>query len=151
MAYHRPIIRNLGRVIAFLSPVLKENLKNLNGIDWRIKKLKEFIDFNVEKAAWNFGEVCHQLDLGIGAQHATRLFERSIGIGLREYAARYRFEKAAERLRSTARSVKEIAGELGYRNPQDLSRGFKKAFAMSPTEYRRTYHSIDAMWSEKRQ
>jgi AraC-like DNA-binding protein len=118
-------------------------------MDWRIKKLKEFIDTNIEHASWNFNEVCQQLQLGITVHQASRVFERSMGIGLRKYATRQRFENAAEKLRNTSRSIKEIAAELGYQWPEDFARGFKKEFRLSPTEYRQLCHSVKAVQSPK--
>jgi two-component system response regulator YesN len=119
-------------------------------MDWRIKKLKEFIDTNIQTAAWNFNEVCQQLHLGISVYQASRLFGRSIGIGLRRYATRQRFERAAERLRNTSKSIKEIAAESGYQWPEDFARGFKKEFGLSPTEYRQLWHSVAGVQSRRR-
>ena len=139
-AYQRPIAKCLGTVRTFLdTPTM----------DWRVKKLKEFIDTNIETAAWNFDEVCRQLHLGISVYQASRLFGRSIGIGLRRYTMRQRFEKAANKLRNTSRSIKEIAGEFGYQWPEDFARGFKKEFRLSPTEYRQLCHSVEAIQSRK--
>jgi len=118
-------------------------------MDWRIKKLKEFIDTNIDNAAWNFDEVCQQLHLGISVYQASRLFGRSIGVGLRKYVTRRRFENAAEKLRNTSRSIKEIAAELGYQWPEDFARGFKKEFRLSPTDYRQLSHSVEAVQSQK--
>ena len=138
--YQRPIAKYLGTVRAFLdTPTM----------DWRIKKLKEFIDTNVENAAWNFDEVCRQLHLGISVYQASRLFERSIGIGLRKYATRQRFERAADKLRNTSSSIKEIAAELGYQWAEDFARGFKKEFRLSPTDYRQLWHSVEEVQSRK--
>lgn len=139
-SYQRPIAKCLGTVRTFLdTPTM----------DWRIRKLKEFIDANIENAALNFGEVCQQLHLGISVYQASRLFGRSIGIGLRRYATRQRFERAAEKLRNASRSIKEIAAEFGYQWPEDFARGFKKEFRLSPTEYRHLYHSVEALQSRQ--
>jgi len=138
--YQRPIAKYLGTVRTFLdTPTM----------DWRIKKLKEFIDTNVRNAAWNFDEVCRQLHLGISVYQASRLFERSVGVGLRKYATQRRFERAAEMLRNTHSSIKEIAAELGYQWAEDFARGFKKEFRLSPTEYRQLRHSMEAVQSPK--
>jgi AraC-like DNA-binding protein len=139
-SYQRPIAKYLGTVRTFL---------DTPAMDWRIKKLKEFIDANSENAAWNFDEVCQQLHLGISVYQASRLFGRSVGVGLRKYATRQRFANAAEKLRNTSRSIKEIAAELGYQWPEDFARGFKKEFRLSPTDYRRLSHSVEAVNSQR--
>jgi AraC-like DNA-binding protein len=141
MSYQTPIVKHLGIVRTFLdSPTM----------DWRIEKLKAFIDMNTDSAAWNFDDVCKQLELGISVYQASRLFGRSIGIGLRKYTARKRFERAAQRLRATSSSIKEIAAELGYQWPEDFARGFKRDFGLSPTEYRHLYHSVKSVQNQSR-
>jgi AraC-like DNA-binding protein len=135
VSYQRPIVKYLGTARAFL---------DAPPMDWRIEKLKGFIDSNIENATWNFNEVCQQLQLGISVYQASRVFGRSMGIGLRKYATRQRLENAAGKLRNTSRSIKEIAAELGYQWPEDFARGFKKEFRLSPTEYRQLCHSVKA-------
>jgi AraC-like DNA-binding protein len=114
-------------------------------------KLKAFIESSDGKTGWDFKAVCHQLNLGISTSYAGKLFMRSMGIGIREYAMKIRFAKAAERLQSTPQSIKEIAGDLGYHSPRDLARGFKKAFRMNPTDYRRIYHFALAVLAEEKE
>ncbi len=148
MGYQRPKVQELGTTNGFLNPILAREPKAVHVLDWRIKRLKEFIDTNNGRTGWNFDDICKQLNLGISGRYAGRLFERAMKIGLREYAMRQRLWKAADKLRNTTCSSKEIAGDLGYRSPRDLARGFKKMFHLSPSEYRRIYHLAKEMWAE---
>jgi AraC-like DNA-binding protein len=50
-------------------------------------------------------------------------------------------ELAAEYLRNTDKSVKEIGYDLGYKEPPIFSRAFKKWFSMTPLEYREKHQS----------
>ena len=146
MDYEQPTIEVLAMVWVFLSPFLIEMAKPNEQIDWRIRKIKQLIEDKQGTTESDLGKICKQLNLHISGAYAAQLFHESIGMGWREYAARYRLATAAERLKTTSNSVKEIAVELGYRRPQDLSRGFKKTYQVTPKNYRHLYHLLEVMW-----
>jgi AraC-like DNA-binding protein len=146
MDYEQPTIEVLAQIWVFLTPFLIATARPNEQIDWRIRKIKELIENKNGTAGSDLDKICKQLNLHISGTYAAQLFNESIGIGWREYAARYRLATAAERLKSTSNSVKEIAGELGYRRPQNLSRGFKKTYQLTPKHYRYLYHLLDVMW-----
>ena len=52
-----------------------------------------------------------------------------------------RIEKACILLRTTSDSVNKIANAIGYTDPFNFSKQFKKKTGMSPTEYRKTNNS----------
>ena len=105
-------------------------------IDWRVERILQFVDTHDGKLGWDLNELCVRLELGITGPHAAKLFSRHTGIGIREYAKERRLTLAAQQLRGTTDSVKQIALELGYRTPNDLRRQFKKRFCLNPTEFR---------------
>lgn len=107
--------------------------------DWRVERILHFVNTQDGKLGWDLSELCVQLDLGITGSHAAKLFSRHTGTGIREYAKERRLTLAAQQLRSTTDSVKQIALELGYRTPNDLRRQFKKHFCVNPTEFRTAF------------
>jgi AraC-like DNA-binding protein len=107
--------------------------------DWRVERILHFVNTQDGKLGWGLSELCVQLELGITGSHAAKLFSRHTGTGIREYAKERRLTLAAQQLRSTTDSVKQIALELGYRTPNDLRRQFKKRFCLNPTEFRTAY------------
>jgi methylphosphotriester-DNA--protein-cysteine methyltransferase len=142
MFYEQPTVLRIGSVAEILKAFIGERPKLKPETDWRIIKLKEFVDShggNVEDA----DPICKQLQLEISGRYAGLLFKRSIGIGLREYAMRQRINLAAERLRTTAKSIKEIAADAGYQRSAELCRRFKQTFQVSPTDYRRTWRAAE--------
>jgi len=106
-------------------------------MDWRAKKLKDFIDSQPSKVCWNLHNVCRELDLATSARQARRLFIASTGMGVREYAKKRRLTSAAEQLQATNAPVKAIAANAGYQSTCHFTRGFKELFRMSPLEFRR--------------
>ena len=62
----------------------------------------------------------------------TRNMNRSIGV----YINDLRFQKANDLLANTDISIVKIAETVGFGDPTNFSRGFRKKFGMTPTEYR---------------
>ena len=87
MNYQRPAIEELAPVAVFLNPFLIETAKPTEQIDWRVRKIKEFIDTKNGVTGSDFDEICEQLNLHISGTYAAQLFKESIAIGWREYAA----------------------------------------------------------------
>lgn len=62
---------------------------------------------------------------------------RKNGCGtINEYCNAVKMEKAAEMLRGSAKSIKEIAGRCGFEDQNYFSKLFRKFYRMSPTDYR---------------
>lgn len=119
---------------------LGESTRPKRPIDWRVDRILQFVDTHDGKLGWDLNDLCLHLELGITGPHAAKLFSRQTGIGIREYAKERRLALAAQQLRGTTDSVKQIALELGYRTPNDLRRQFKRRFSLNPTEFRTAHH-----------
>ena len=132
-------VYDLTAVTSVADRALREMPTPRPSADWRVEGLVRFIDKQGGKLGWDLNRICAQLELGISGSHAAKLFTRQTGMGIREYAKQVRLTVAALQLRTTADSVKQIALELGYRNPNDLRRQFKKLFSLNPTEFRAVY------------
>lgn len=111
-------------------------------IDWRVERILQFVNTHDGKLGWDLNDLSLHLELGITGQHAAKLFIQQTGIGIRQYAKERRLAFAAQQLRGTTDSVKQIALELGYRTPNDLRRQFKKRFFLNPTEFRTAQDQI---------
>ena len=67
------------------------------------------------------------------------VFKSVYGMPVASYMKQYRIRKAAELLRSTDKSVSEIASEVGYESQSKFSAAFKDIMKILPTDYRRQY------------
>ncbi len=68
----------------------------------------------------------------------TKLFKDQTQQTFIDYVTDYRIEKSKELLRQTNLSLKEIAYEVGYKDPNYYSRVFKKWTNLSPKQFRST-------------
>lgn len=105
-------------------------------VDWRVSRLREFIDQRHGHLACVLTDACRRLDLGISPEHAARMFRDTYGIGIRLYMKRSRLHAAAKQLESTSLAIKEISADLGYKSPADLYRQFKQIFHVTPKQFR---------------
>jgi len=137
MAYKRPDVRILGTVHAFWKQRISIQSDEPAEMDWRAKKIKEFVDSHPGKVGWNLDDVCKQLGLAISGRQARRVFRRARRIGFKEYLKKSRLGFAAEQLKATTTvQIKAIAADAGYEMTAEFGRSFKRLFLLSPTEFR---------------
>ena len=65
------------------------------------------------------------------------LFKAVYGQSIAAHAKEHRMEKAASLLKETDASIAEISAAVGYESQSKFTAEFRKAFQMSPTEYRK--------------
>lgn len=78
-------------------------------------------------------------EVGISRFHFCRAFKQSMGMTPYAFFGRRRLERSAEMLRSTHLSATDIAMECGFGSSSHFAVAFKRAFGISPIEYRRRY------------
>lgn len=74
--------------------------------------------------------------IGFSRSYFSTLFRRHMGVSPQQYLMNYRLEQSCRLLRTTGLSVQDIAQRVGYEEPLNYSRAFKRAKGISPTEYR---------------
>ncbi len=78
----------------------------------------------------------------LGLVQFRKLFKQAIGQGPKNYLAQYRLKQAAQRLRTTTTSVKQIAYATGFADPHYFHLVFRKQFGITPTTYRQRNHGL---------
>lgn len=68
----------------------------------------------------------------------TERFARYLGQSPMAYLTDWRIELGAEALRTTSRSVLQVAAEVGYESEAAFNRAFKRKFGQPPAQYRRS-------------
>lgn len=71
-------------------------------------------------------------------QYISRLFKQVTGINFNEYLIRVRMEKAAQLLSDVNYLTYQVSEIVGYSDPKNFTRTFRKHFGVSPREFRRT-------------
>lgn len=82
---------------------------------------------------------------GISDFHFSRMFSTVTGMTLKQYILGRKLTNAMEQLRTTHKSVIDIAFDLGFEYPEVFSRAFKKQFGMSPVNYRESCPHLEGI------
>lgn len=76
--------------------------------------------------------------------HFHRVFKAIVGEAVHEYVTRIRMESAATKLKFSEAKIREIAFDVGYRNPETFNRAFHRVFKCAPSEFRQQQQDIVA-------
>jgi len=98
-----------------------------------ITEIIEYIEYSMEE---NLKLADLSARAGISDFHFNRMFKTVVGITLKQYVLGRKLTKALEELRSTNKSIIEIAMDFGFEYPEVFSRAFKKQFGLSPSDIR---------------
>jgi AraC family transcriptional regulator, arabinose operon regulatory protein len=74
---------------------------------------------------------------GLSLSRLSHRFKEEVGITPGQFLERERLARAAQLLRLTTHPIAAIAEEVGFSSPIHFSLRFKKAFALSPREFRK--------------
>ncbi len=76
---------------------------------------------------------------GFSIDYFNRLFLSHTGFTVMAYVSYRRLKNAVQLLRTTDKSVLDIALEVGYTSHEGFTKAFKKEYGMTPSEYRHHY------------
>jgi AraC family transcriptional regulator len=99
-------------------------------------KLRQVLDYIHENITDNLSLAELAAVAQMGAHHFTNLFKQSTGLSPYQYVIQQRLAKAQELLKTTDRSIVEIAIESGFSNQSHLTTAFQKNFSITPKKYR---------------
>src|SRR6478736_8215289 len=75
-------------------------------------------------------------DVGISRSVLAERFRRYLSETPIAYLTRWRLQLGAQMLKSTSRSVAQIAAEVGYESEASFNRAFKREFSLPPARFR---------------
>ncbi|MFP4376635.1 MAG: helix-turn-helix domain-containing protein [Spirochaetales bacterium] len=79
--------------------------------------------------------------LSVSPGHLSRMFSGETGKTFVEFLSESRVDHACRLIRETSLTIKEVAFESGYNDPNYFSRAFKRLRGVTPTEYARAARS----------
>lgn len=126
---------------SFLNILLYALLKELNQAKTENRRsnsiasqIKECIDSDYASNAVSLEYVADILNKT--PTYISKVFKAEYGLNFSEYLMKKRLEKGRELLRSTQSKVYRIAMQVGYADPSNFIKVFRKYYGVSPQEYR---------------
>ena len=109
-----------------------------------LKDIASSQHLNIQKALQFIDDNCMvKINLATAAtkaclskHHFSRVFKKITSVTYQEYVTVRRVQKAKELLKDSRRTITEIAHFVGYNDPNNLVRNFKKHTGLTPTEFR---------------
>ncbi len=98
-----------------------------------IKQIVSFINNNINQQL-SINELASKCFLS--ERQFRVVFKNYTGLSPKKYICKQKLKKTALLLRTSSKTINQIALELNYSSPFHLSRDFKNQFGLSPKEYR---------------
>ncbi|MBS6196339.1 MAG: helix-turn-helix domain-containing protein [Clostridiales bacterium] len=91
----------------------------------------------------NYKSKITQMDMAerfyFNASTISRMFVKYMGVNFSEYLNTIRLEKAKDLLKTTERTVSDVAQEVGFESLSYFSKQFKRKYGMNPQEYKKDF------------
>ena len=94
--------------------------------------MKQYIDAHLESVSLDV--LAEQVYMS--PAYVSRYFKQKTGQNFQEYLIAKRMERAAALLEDLRYQIGDVSEMVGYRNPFNFSRTFKKYYGVNPREYR---------------
>lgn len=104
--------------------------------DYRIRKILETLERDPAKSVPELAIL-----VNLSRSRLGHLFKLQMGVDLSHFLANERMEKAADLLKRTELSIKEIAAKVGYHHSSSFDRGFQNKFGVAPADFRRRHRA----------
>ena len=131
-------LQSMNEIIIFFKNFITEIIIRINSVrnspaNHLVEKACSYIDHNLSKNI-QLEEIAEML--GFSKYYFSKIFKRYRNMNFVDYVTLRRMEKAKELLSNLMLSVKEIAADIGYNDPNYFANVFKKHEGISATEYR---------------
>lgn len=128
----KPMQNEIYDLCASVSEYIQKNKKGKN--DLLQNKLIQYIHEHIYDPNLSVGSMA--CDMNLSASYISRFFKFQTGYTISNYIDNLRLDKAKKLLKETELSLKEILDSIGYVDPTNFIRKFKKSEGLTPMQYR---------------
>lgn len=129
----------LGHLYIFLSLLIQNSQKTSSYVsrpmnqEKYVKRVVEFISKNYSENI-SITEIASVI--GIDRSYLYVIFKKFMQMSPQEYLINYRIERAVDLMQNFSLTIGDISRSVGYEDPLQFSKIFKKIKGMSPTQFR---------------
>lgn len=130
-------IKLMGLLYLFLAELIENTEQQLKNKDLKqeyLKKAVNYIDRNYSRPDLKITDIASYLSLN--RSYLWQLFNELLNMSPQQYLIEFRMEKAALLLENYKLKVKSAALSVGYEDPFNFSKIFKKTMGISPSHYK---------------
>ncbi|WP_340013927.1 AraC family transcriptional regulator [Paenibacillus sp. FSL K6-1318] len=129
-------LRLLGALYSFLSVILDPASMPVTSPGARGQYVEQAIAFIEHNYATDLSVEQLAARLKINRKYLSKIFKDTTGFTPQQYVIQYRMNRASELIQKSSLSMNEIACSVGYKDPFQFSRMFKKVMGAAPRDYR---------------
>ncbi len=133
-------LMNIARIVAeYAAQIYERNLKKQSSTAKLPSAVLRMTEYAQDPyCTLNLAEIADMLHFN--EKYLGRLFKEQIGKSFAAYRCEFRLKSAANLLKSAElTNISEVAVSVGFEEPSYFDRLFKKAYGVSPKEYRKKY------------
>ncbi len=127
------VMERLWRIVSAMTAGKLEGTGERKGSEY-VRKCEAYMRMNLHKRL-RITELAEYV--GIDRSYLSRIFKGQLGLSPQQFLLKLKMETAAQHLKDRERSVKEVALCVGYDDPLEFSKQFRRHFHASPSEWRR--------------
>lgn len=121
-------------VVAFLNRLTDYNLETTKKIN--MLEIRNYLDENYSSDIY-LDQLADKY--GISSKYMSKLLKDSLGISFQQYLSNLRINKAKEILKSSKKTIDDVAAEVGFNSRNTFIRTFKNLEGITPGEYRKLH------------
>ena len=103
------------------------------------KRILLACDFIQKNLAEKFSVEDVAIACNLSPSRLAHLFKQQIGISLKSWSSNLRLQSAQKKLLASNDSISVVASQIGYSDPNQFTKYFKKNMGCSPREFRRSF------------
>ena len=110
-----------------------EGMSKIINAEKRVNEIKRYIKSNCEDCSLTMESIAHHI--GLNSRYMLKIFKEQTGMLLKDYVLEIRVNKAITLLK-TNMTIETIAKKCGYTSAHSFIRAFKRAYGITPGEFR---------------
>lgn len=116
--------------------LIEEDDAEISRLDRKfLNKISNIVEHHLEKEEFSVEELSQMI--GLSRVHVYRKIKKLTGMSVSEFVRFVKLKLSLNLIKSSGKSISEIAYEVGFSSPSYFAQSFKKQFGISPSEFGR--------------